>query len=103
MHRDARAPMRIALLASVSIPRGQLHQEVSVFLEDCGGKPQLALQRWQSPRCHLRVGPWIWINYRGLWMLLQLMSQRIYTFTTPRYFWKWLNTDGEPTTKSPKP
>jgi len=95
--------MRIALLASVSFPWGQLHQEVSVFLEDSGGKPRLTVQKWQSPRCHLRVGQWIWINWRGPWMLLQLTSQRIYTFTMSRYSLRWLNTGDELTSRSPKP
>ena len=92
--------MFVLLIASASIPWRQSHREVCLFLEEADGHLRFALQKWESPRTVIRLGPWISINFRGLWTVLRLMNRLTFTCTTYSSGWRSPAEDACPTGRS---
>ena len=84
--------MHHALLLSVELPRPQCWQAFEVWFTPLTTPAQLVVRKCQTPRSRVRYGPWIYVNYRGLWACLRSWNPLTSMHTSHRSSWSSAKT-----------
>jgi len=66
----------VIYLANIAVPVGQHWREVSIVALGCPMHPRVAMNTCHTPRSHVLVGPWLWINFSGTWHFLQCWTRK---------------------------
>jgi hypothetical protein len=76
--------MSVTTLANLALPLASQWFEVSIVAEGLPHRPAISMHQCHTPRSHVLVGPWLWLNFSGIWRFLQCWTRKCLSISSKR-------------------